>query len=168
MWKYLYWSTQLFLRPQVLFELTDEDQKKRKKKVFILFPLSSCESCFKYRLQICIPNVLIMCIVLEMWFNVPMLGQTSFWKQALIGEVPGWKVGFVKFVGAGIWWVCHANKWNTIKVLRECPNEVCMKCVDNHVWALEINPVLKKMVRHLLNVLFVSCEAVCWHSYQLL
>lgn len=130
MWKYLYQSVQLFLHQQVLFELIDnEDSTPKEKEKKFPFPLSY-ETCFKYLLQICIPNVFITCVVFEMSFNVPILGQNSFWKQELLPEVPGWKVGFVKLNSVGIWWTCLANKWDTIKILRECPNEVCMRCVD--------------------------------------
>lgn len=39
------------------------------------------------------------CLMFEMRFNVPMLGQNSFWKQEFLSEAPGRKVGFVQFNG---------------------------------------------------------------------
>lgn len=84
MGKYLYQSIQLFLHQQALFEVIDNEDSPTttippKKGKNFLFPLNSCESCFKYLFYICIPNILLTCIVFEMWSNVYLcLGKIAF------------------------------------------------------------------------------------------
>jgi len=101
-----------------------------------------------------------------------MLGQNSFWKQEFMSEVPDCLKGMLLLSlnsVVGIWWECHANnKYNTVRIIRECPTGVCMKHVGYFFFkrATEINPW--NVVRRPSYVIFVFSEIVLQHNSRTL